>query len=49
MKIQIVFRENADKDIINWYNSLPEGDRSNQIRMILKKYIQEEKEKRKDE
>ncbi|MEQ6359429.1 hypothetical protein V7D15_06930 [Thermoanaerobacter thermohydrosulfuricus] len=47
MRVQIVFREKADRDIIEWYNSLPEGDRANQIRLILKKYIQEEKEKRK--
>ncbi|KUJ89781.1 MAG: hypothetical protein PWQ23_1236 [Thermoanaerobacter sp.] len=47
MRIQIVFREKADKDIIDWYNSLPEGDRANQIRLILKKHIQEENEKKK--
>ncbi|GAB6116556.1 MAG: hypothetical protein XD65_0204 [Caldanaerobacter subterraneus] len=47
MRIQIVFREKADKDIIDWYNSLPEGDRANQIRLILKKHIQEVNEKKK--
>ncbi|MDK2806079.1 MAG: hypothetical protein PWQ94_1243 [Thermoanaerobacterium sp.] len=43
MKVQIIFREIAGKDIINWYNSLPEGEHSNQIRIIFKKYMLEEK------
>jgi len=36
MKISFRVRENKDKNLINWINSIEEGSRSKEIRKALK-------------
>lgn len=38
MKIQIIFREDEDKDLIEWYKNARKGDRSVFIREAIRKY-----------
>ncbi|MFW6028884.1 MAG: hypothetical protein ACOCRO_01380 [Halanaerobiales bacterium] len=42
MKICIRLRKDKDKGLIDWYNSLPDGDKSRIIRNILKKNTDQE-------
>lgn len=36
MKVTFRIRENKDKDLIKWINTLEEGNRSKEIRKLLK-------------
>lgn len=39
MLVQIRLRERADRDLIEWLQSVPPGDRSHRIRDALRLYI----------
>lgn len=40
MKINVRLRQGKDDKLKNWYESLPEGDRSRIVRNILKEYAE---------